>query len=87
MCCHTMLQPKRQLLWTATAGTQLHECCVLLGDFNARDGSRTTDDEWWHEGSPHGVGVLEAGKKCLSFLSINGTIICNNTWFQKKNPT
>lgn len=31
------------------------ECYVMLGDFNARVGSRGVDDgDWWYEKSPHG---------------------------------
>ena len=62
------------------------ECYVLLGDFNARAGSRMKDDdEWWDERGPHGLGVLnEAGHELLSFLSVNGATVCN-TWFKKKD--
>ena len=61
------------------------ECFVLLGDFNARVGSRSGDDkEWWDERGPHGFGVLnEAGRELLSFCSLNGATVCN-TWFQKR---
>ena len=49
------------------------ECLVMLGDFNARVGSRVNqDDDWWYERAPHGHGVLnESGRELLSFLSIN----------------
>ena len=33
------------------------ECYVVLGDFNARVGSRMENDEWWNERGPHGYGV------------------------------
>ena len=57
---------------------------VLLGDFNARVGSRNKEDEWWHERGPHGLGVLnDVGRELLSFCSVNGATVCN-TWFQKK---
>ena len=60
------------------------ECYVLLGDFNARVGSRMVDDdEWWDERSPHGLGILnEAGRELLSFLSVNEATVCNTvvTW-------
>jgi len=61
------------------------ECYVMLGDFNARVGSRTVeDDEWWYERGPHGHGVMnDAGRELLSFLSINEATVCN-TWFMKK---
>ncbi len=59
---------------------------MMLGDFNARVGSRRSeDDEWWYERGPHGHGVLnEAGRELLSFLSTNEATVCN-TWFAKKN--
>ena len=62
------------------------ECYVLLGNFNARVGSRREDDdEWWNERGPHGLGVLnEAERELLSFLSVNGVTVCY-TWFQKKD--
>ena len=28
------------------------ESCVMLGDFNARVGSRFDEDEWWHMRGP-----------------------------------
>ena len=58
---------------------------VMLGDFNARVGSRVEDDEWWYERGPHGYGDLnEAGKELLSFLSANEATVCN-TLFEKKD--
>ena len=59
---------------------------MMLGDFNARVGSRVSgDEEWWYERGPHGHGALnEAGRELLSFLSINGATVCN-TWFVKKD--
>ena len=63
-----------------------NECYVILGDFNARVGSRTDRrDRWWYERGPHGYGSLnEAGKELLSFLSVNEATVCN-TWFMKKD--
>ena len=54
------------------------EVCVILGDFNDRVGSRSSvDDEWQDVRGPHGYGNLnEAGEELLSFLSINGTVLC-----------
>ena len=54
----------------------------LLGDFNACVGSREgNDDPWWYERGPYGHGILnDAGRELLSFLSINGSTVCN-TWF------
>ena len=58
---------------------------VLLGDFNARVGSRSEGSEWWYVRGPHGHGELnDAGRELLSFLSINGGTVCN-TWFKKKD--
>ena len=58
---------------------------VLLGDFNARVGSRLgPGDEWRDVRGPHGVGTCNgAGRDLLSFLAINSSTICN-TWFPKK---
>ena len=61
------------------------ECFVMLGDFNARVGSRGVFDERWYERGPHGCGELnEAGKELLSFLSTNEATVCN-TWFKKRD--
>ena len=59
---------------------------VILGDFNARVGSRgADDDQWWRVRGPCGLGMVnEAGAELLNFLLLNGTTICN-TWFQKRN--
>ena len=57
---------------------------VVLGDFNARVGSRGEKDEWWYERGPNGIGELnEAGRELLSFLSTNEATVCN-TWFEKR---
>lgn len=62
------------------------EMCVVLGDFNARVGSRLdSDDEWQNVRGPHGYGETnEAGRDLLSFLSVNELAVCN-TWFQKQS--
>ena len=60
------------------------DCYVILGDFNARVGSRVEGEEWWNERGPHGYGVLnDAGRELLYFLRINEATICN-TWFMKQ---
>ena len=61
------------------------ECYVLLGDFNARVGSRFGEgDEWWFERGPYSHEVLnEARRELLSFVSIKEAIVWN-TWFVKK---
>ena len=57
----------------------------MLGDFNARVGSRQDGDEWWRVRGPHGFGETnEAGKELLAFLSMNEATVCN-TWYEKKN--
>ena len=57
---------------------------VLLGDFNARVGTRqSTDDQSRSVRGPHGLSELnDAGKELLSFLSMNEVTICN-MWFKK----
>ena len=59
---------------------------VLLGDFNARVGSRSeAGDQWGHVRGPHGLAeVNHAGTELLTFLSINEAIVCN-TWYQKRD--
>ena len=57
---------------------------VLLGDFNARTGSRSAGSDWGSVRGPHGYGNLnDAGRELLTFLAINEATVCN-TWFQKK---
>ena len=58
---------------------------ILLGDFNARVGSRhPTGDQWGGVRGPHGFGETnDAGKELLGFLSIQQATVCN-TWFKKK---
>ena len=60
---------------------------VVLGDFNARVGSRSPTEGEQGEKSrgPHGFGELnDAGKELLYFLSLNEATVCN-TWFKKKD--
>ena len=69
----------------AVSSVPSNECYVMLGDFNARVGSRGVDDDWWYERGPHGYGnINEAGKELLFFLPINEATLCN-TWFKKRN--
>ena len=51
---------------------------VVLGDFNARVGSREyVGDHWDAVRGPHGFGVVnDAGKKLLSFLSVHQATVC-----------
>ena len=58
---------------------------LLLGDFNARVGKSSLDDELWRGvRGQHGVGSYnEAGEKLLEFCTINNHTIMN-TWFTKK---
>ena len=57
----------------------------MLGDFNARVGSSSSnEDEWRDVRGPHGIGELNSsGEQLLSFLAVNGAYICN-TWFMKR---
>ena len=73
------------LLQDALSSIPSEECYVMLGEFNARVGSRAVQaGEWWYERGPNGYGELnEAGMELLSFLSTNEATVCN-TWFQKK---
>ncbi len=65
--------------------TKCGEEYALVGDFNARIGSRTCYDEWSETRGPHGFGQLNSsGEELLSFLSMNAATVCN-TWFQKKD--
>ena len=58
---------------------------IVLGDFNARVGSRqVVGDQWSKVRSLYGCGVInDAGKERLGFLSTQQTTVCN-TWLQKK---
>ena len=72
-------------LQQAVSGVPSQECYMMLGDFNARVGSRGSGDEWLNERGPFGLGELnDAGKEFLSFLSTNEATVCN-TWFPKKD--
>lgn len=73
------------LLQEVISSVPPQECYVLLGDFNARVGSRSeVVDEWWDERGPFVHGILnDAGRELLAFCSLNGATVCN-TWFQKK---
>lgn len=58
---------------------------VLLGDFNARVGSRESNEQCIGVRGPHGYGVAnDAGRELLSFLSSHQATVCN-TWFEKKD--
>ena len=73
------------VLQQALSSIPQRENFVLLGDFNARIGSRSTESEWWNVRGPHGHGELnDAGRELLTFLSINEATVCN-TWFEKKD--
>lgn len=58
---------------------------IMLGDFNARVGSRSGDSDLWRDvRGPFGLGeVNDAGKEFLNFLLLNEATICN-TQFAKK---
>ena len=59
---------------------------VILGDFNARVGSReSADGQWGAVRGPHGYGVAnDTRKELLSFLSCHQATVCN-TWFVKRD--
>lgn len=59
----------------------------MLGDFNARVGSRNAADvdEWEDTRGPHRWGQPnDAGRELMNFLSLNEATVCN-TWFKKKS--
>ena len=62
------------------------ECYVIMGDFNARVGSRLSEgDLWTSVRGPHGLGETnDSGRELLAFLATNEATLCN-TWFCKKD--
>ena len=60
------------------------EMYVLLGDFNARVGSReSADEEWSKVRGPHGFGQTnDSGRELLFFLAMHQATVCN-TWYRK----
>ncbi len=62
------------------------EMYIILGDFNARVGSRVSaEEEWSSVRGPHGFGdINDSGKELLSFLSLHQATVCN-TWFEKRD--
>ena len=75
-----------QVVERALACVLYDEPYIMLGDFNARVGSRDgADDPWGNVRGPHGYGnVNDAGKELLAFLAANEATICN-TWFCKRD--
>ena len=73
-------------LQQALTAIPLDEMYVLLGDFNARVGSRLgNDDPWGLVRGSHGYRECnEAGRELLTFLSSNEAVVCN-TLFMKRN--
>lgn len=70
-------------LQDAVSSVPTSEKLVILGDFNARVGSSTSDNVWSTVRGFHGVGrANESGLELLSFLSVNGLALCN-TFFRK----
>ena len=58
---------------------------LAVGDFNARDGSRESGDQWHDVLGPHAYGLLnDAGRELSSFLLCH-EIAVGNTCFEKKN--
>ena len=62
------------------------ECYVIMGDFNARVGSRLNDDDLWTSvRGPHGFGdINDSGRELLTFLAMNEATL-HNTLFCKKD--
>ena len=58
---------------------------LLLGEFNAHVGKRSSEDDVWREVRGfHGLGTCnEAGEQLLELCAINNLTI-TNTWFKKK---
>ena len=59
---------------------------VILGDFNARVGSRDSiDGEWSSVREPHGFeSTNDSARELLAFLAQHQATVCN-TWFRKKD--
>ena len=70
----------------ALAAIPPSEPYIVLGDFNARVGSRDgTNDPWSRVRGPHGYGSTnDAGEELLTFLSMIEATVCN-TWFKKRD--
>ena len=80
MCCHVMRQQEQPAeqrrtsffddFQQALSSILSNQPYVILGDFNARVGSRETDDDpWFNVRGPHGYGESnDAGKELLAFL-------------------
>ena len=58
---------------------------VIMGDWNARVGSNTEDEQWGRVLGKHGLGKMnEAGLNMLSFCAANNLSIMN-TFFEKRD--
>jgi len=61
---------------------------LIVGDFNARDGSNQVDSnnaEWSGVRGNHGVGnVNETGRTLLTFCAVNGLTVMN-TLYEKRD--
>ena len=69
-------------LWSQSGEKEWY---VVLGDFNARAGSREGDGERWYAIGPHGHGCLnEVSKELLSFLSSNEATVFVTPGFRKR---
>ena len=67
----------------ALASIPPEEPYILLGDFNARVGSRSGAHDLWRGLDGYGE-CNDAGKELLAFLAAQEATVCN-TWFRKKS--
>ena len=77
---------KDEFLHEALATIPPNELYIMLGDFNARVGSRNdTNVPWSRVKGPHDYGSTnDAGEELPMFLSMTEANVCN-TWFQKRD--
>ena len=69
-------------LHATLASAPSRDMTLILGDFNARIGSRSS--QWRSVIGPHGPDELDENGECLLDLCANDNLIIANTWFQHK---
>ena len=74
------------LMEQALAAIPSHEPYIILGDFNARVGSRVDkDDPWGRVRGSHGYGSInDAGMELLQLLAAHEATVLNS-WFEKRS--